>query len=158
MIKEEKFFKFWKLKCVNTKKKLKGIESSNMTVQALIGEHLGVFFWTLSFKNIQEFFVLRPAGWSEETSVVCWTEFWSGTSTFWVQPKGRKARVPSGNSSCFFLKKNLTQNCTSFLDQWWLFHSTLFILISKEILMNCPCSWRESVVNLCFSQQWTCSK
>ena len=77
-----------------------------MTVQVLIGEHLGVFLLNKrSFKSNQEFFVLRSADWNKGSSVVCWTEVWSGTSTFWVQPKGRKARVPSGNLSCFFLQK-----------------------------------------------------
>ena len=47
-------------------------------------------------------------------------------------------------------KRIWLKNCTSVLDQWWLFHSTLFILIPEEILMNCPCSWRESVGNCVF--------
>ena len=158
MIKEEKFFEFWKLKCVNTKKKLKGIESSNMTVQALIGEHLGVFFWTLSFKNIQEFFVLRPAGWSEETSVVCWTEFWSGTSTFWVQPKGRKARVPSGNLSCFFLQKEFDSKLYKCSGPVMAVPFYFVHPYSRRNIDELSLFLKEISGELCFSQQWTCLK
>ena len=130
-----------------------------MTVQALIGEHLGVFLLNKrSFKSSQEFFVLRSADWSKESSVVCWTEFWSGTSTFWVQPKGRKARVPSGNLSCFFLQKEFDSKLYKFSGPVKAVPFYFFILIPKEILMNSPCSWRKPIVDLWFPQQWTCLK
>ena len=86
-----------------------------MTVQALIGEHLGVCLLNKrSFKSSQEFFILKSAYWSKESSVICWTGLWSGTSKFWVQPKGRKARVPSGNLSCFFLQKEFDSKLYKF--------------------------------------------
>ena len=157
MIKEEKFFQVLKMKAFLRKRKVERNWTSNMTVQALIGEHLGVFLLNKrSFKSSQEFFVLRSADWSKESSVVCWTEFWSGTSTFWVQPEGRRARVPSGSSNCFFLQKEFDSKLYKFSGPVKAVPFYFFILIPKEILMNSPCSWRKPIVDLWFPQQWTC--
>ena len=152
MIKVGKFSMFWKWGRFNAKEKLKGIESSNMTRQELDwGTSWSVFLDKLSFKSTQEFFVLRSADWSKESSGSAEPNFEAGLLHFGSKPRVRRQVChPATNWSCFFLKKNLTQNCTSFLDQWWLFHSTLFTLISKEILMNCPCSWGEPIMNFAF--------
>ena len=88
-------------------------------------------------KNIQEFFVLRPAGWSEEASVVCWTEFWSGTSTFLGQTRGSEGEGAIRKLEVFLSSKRIwlknvqvsrtSDNCSILLcsslfqkKYWWI--------------------------------------
>ena len=152
MIKEEKFSKFWKLKRVNTKKKLKGIEH-------LIWPYKHWLRNILEFSFEQKVIQKHPRILRLKVSRLKQREF-SGLLNrilkrdfyvFGSNPRvGGRGCHPEARIVSFFFKRNLTQNCTSVLDQWWLFHSTLFILIPEEIFMNCPCSWRESVGNCVF--------
>ena len=112
---------------------MKGIESSNMTKQELDwGTSWSVFLDKLSFKSTQEFFVLRSADWSKESSGFAEPNFEVGLLHFGSNPRVRRQMCHPSTQVVSFFKKNLTQNCTSFLNQRWLFHSTCSSWFPKE--------------------------
>ena len=135
-IKLRKFFEFWKWGRVNAKEKLKGIDHLTWPSRDWLRNILECVFGQIVIQKHLRILHLKVSGLKQREFRVCWTEFWSGTFTFWVQPRSQKASVPSGNSSCFFLQKEFDSKLYKFSGPAMAVPFYFFILIPKGILMK----------------------